>query len=84
MAHSDLNRSQRALLRRAPRSATVVEERAVKSQMNAWRSSSCSCPSWDRIITANADSDVGGIAYSQSGALFGYSMLWLPSQLPSH
>ena len=30
------------------------------------------------IITANADNDVGGIlTYSQSGAQFGYSMLWL-------
>src|SRR5690349_18256423 len=30
------------------------------------------------IITANADNDVGGIlTYSQSGAYFGYSMLWL-------
>ncbi len=30
------------------------------------------------IITANADNDVGGIqTYSQAGALFGYSMLWL-------
>jgi hypothetical protein len=30
------------------------------------------------IITANADNDVGGIlTYSQAGAQFGYSMLWL-------
>jgi NRAMP (natural resistance-associated macrophage protein)-like metal ion transporter len=30
------------------------------------------------IITANADNDVGGIlTYSQSGAQFGYTMLWL-------
>ena len=30
------------------------------------------------IITANADNDVGGIlTYSQAGALFGYSLLWL-------
>ncbi len=30
------------------------------------------------IITANADNDVGGITvYSQTGAQFGYSMLWL-------
>lgn len=30
------------------------------------------------IITANADNDVGGIlTYSQAGAYFGYSMLWL-------
>ncbi len=30
------------------------------------------------IITANADNDVGGILiYSQAGAQFGYSMLWL-------
>ena len=30
------------------------------------------------IITANADNDVGGIlTYSQAGAQFGYSLLWL-------
>src|SRR5271163_1296022 len=30
------------------------------------------------IITANADNDVGGIlTYSQAGAQFGYTLLWL-------
>ena len=30
------------------------------------------------IITANADNDVGGVlTYSQAGAQFGYSLLWL-------
>ena len=30
------------------------------------------------IITANADNDVGGVlTYSQAGAQFGYTLLWL-------
>jgi Mn2+/Fe2+ NRAMP family transporter len=50
-----------------------------KVRPNAWRSVimflSIMGPG---IITANADNDVGGIlTYSQSGAQFGYSMLWL-------
>jgi len=33
------------------------------------------CPG---IITANADNDVGGVlTYSQAGAQFGYTLLWL-------
>src|ERR1700734_1522241 len=35
------------------------------------------------IITANADNDVGGIlTYSQAGAQFGYSLLWLLVPIP--
>ena len=49
------------------------------AQPNVWRSAimflSIVGPG---IITANADNDVGGIlTYSQAGAQFGYSLLWL-------
>jgi len=63
---SESNRNAPAVALRAPR-LTLVRRLAMFLSVVG-----------PGIITANADNDVGGIlTYSQAGAQFGYSLLWL-------